>query len=113
MPDKQFALVLRAEGHHAESHPMRRVNTDYIRNLVGETWYPNDWLRFTRMANGGPPALMRTPKTDAEPGKPDPEVTWFYALLDERVEPGMTFSRLEAAHGHLARVESVLESGRQ
>jgi hypothetical protein len=114
MRRKQFALVLQADaGSPTESPPIRSVDRDYIKDLVGPTWYGDDWIRFTAMgAFRGPPALMRAPKTDAVPGQPEPtDIHWFYVLLDEDAQPEMTFSRLEELYGSLRKFREKQESG--
>lgn len=112
MQRRLFALVLEAEPGTTEAPPLRSVDTDYIRELVGKTWIPNDWLRFQGMIITGRPALMRIPASDAKPGEPDPEVHWFYALPDAEAQPEMTYSRLDELYGDRAEVRKRLESGR-
>ena len=86
---------------------------EQLEAFVSYAHFPNDWLRFARMAFGGPPALMRmamppngwTPNAPSwNHGDPKTDVLWFYVAKSDAFERGTTFSKLEEQYGELRKL---------
>lgn len=113
MNDKApYVVLLQGQTPQHDSAPIDTTEA-FLEQLTCYAYFPNDWLRFARMAFGGPPALMRSARIPRgwRPGDPtwnhgDPEtdIQWFYIAKRDAIERGTTFTKLEEKYGELRKL---------
>ena len=113
MNDKAPYVVL-LQGQSPQQDPNPYYATEEgLEQMTCYAYFPNDWLRFARMAFGGPPALMRSARLPrgwklGDPtwnhGDPKTELQWFYIAKRDAIERGTTFTKLEEQYGELRKL---------